>query len=439
MFREGEREEDDGFPPPSLPKRFAPMELASSKEVGGSTLHRFGIRPVLLGSRLNVLMLLTPLAIMADSAKWSDAVTFSLSLLSIAPFAERLGYITEQLAMHTNETLGGLLNATFGNATELIISLFALLKSRGGDEERMFLRLVKVSLLGSMLSNLLLVFGSALVVGGLKHHPEQKFIRMGASMSTVLLTLSLLACSSGLFLGSDKPNDVLLFSRITSFVLIVVYIFFLMFQLRTHRHVYESEGSKDNKHNDQKGFQPIATKATEIELGNNQENSSLDSMDSAESEDEVELEFWTCVVWLGIISVFISVLSEYLVGAIKGTSDTWGLSSEFIGAILIPVVGNAAEHASAVIFAYKNKLDITLGVALGSATQIGIFVLPFCVVIGWVFGIPLNLLFQPFELLSLLATVLLVAFIVREGETNWLHGVLALAAYFIIATGFGFS
>mmetsp|Transcript_3637 Transcript_3637/g.4167 ORF Transcript_3637/g.4167 Transcript_3637/m.4167 type:complete len:483 (+) Transcript_3637:113-1561(+) len=362
---------------------------------------------IFFGSKLNILMLCTPLAILAQFADWpGKAATFVLSLLAIAPFAERLGYVTEQMALYTNDTLGGLLNASFGNATEVIVSLFALLRGRphGSPHPEIYRRLVQVSLLGSVLSNLLLVLGSALLVGG-RRFPIQTYSKIGTTTSMALLFLSVICLVLPAVLenteGIDKNMNqpILDMSRFLSVLLLMIYGVFLYFQLVTHRHMYEEDGDDDD-------------------------------------DEEPVLGFWGGVFWLGVLTVFISVLSEIMVDAIEGTVTHWGVSELFIGAIIIPIVGNAAEHASALMFAYRNKLDITLGVAVGSAVQISVMALPFCVVLGWAIGCPLDLTFSLFEVISYTLTVLIVAAALQDGKTHWLMGIILVAAYIVIGAGF---
>ncbi|KOO29548.1 vacuolar cation proton exchanger 2-like protein, partial [Chrysochromulina tobinii] len=245
-------------------------------------------------SPMNWLLLCTPFAYYGHHHGWDDVTVFILSVLAIAPMAERVSFVTEQLAMHTSETIGGLLNATFGNVTELIVSLVALF---GG-----MLRIVQVSLLGSILSNLLLVLGCAFFVGGLKY-PEQKYSHKAQTLSFSLLLLAVLCIAMPTVLEI------------------------------THDVEYP-------------------------------EHSSLDRV----------LGVSGAIFWLAMITVGISLLSEWLVDAIRGAADGLGVPDLFLGTIIIPIVGNAAEHAAAIIFAAKNKMELSLGIAVGSATQIALFV-----------------------------------------------------------------
>ncbi|KAI5414093.1 hypothetical protein KIW84_058293 [Lathyrus oleraceus] len=273
----------------------------------------------------------------------NPSIIFILSLLGLTPLAERVSFLTEQIAIFTGPTVGGLLNATCGNVTELIIAIFALTTNK--------IAVVKYSLLGSVLSNLLLVLGTSLLCGGIANiGEEQKYDRRQADVNSLMLLLALLchllpllftysAASAEL---TVKPS--LYLSRASSIVMLVAYFAYLIFQLWTHRQLFEAEDEGE---------------------GEGENNG---------AEEEAVIGFWSGFAWLAGMTVFIAWLSEYVVDTIEDASDSWGLSVSFLSIILLPIVGNAAEHAGAIIFAFKNKLDISLGVALGSSTQIAMFV-----------------------------------------------------------------
>jgi len=357
-------------------------------------------RELLFTSQLNWLLICTPFAFVGHYAGWPDRWVFFLSLGAIAPFAERLSYVTEQLALHTSETLGGLLNATFGNVTELIVSLLAL--------QAGLYRIVQVSLLGSILSNLLLVLGTAFLVGGLKH-PEQRYNRTAQTASFSLLLLATMGLLYPMILSSTHETlddtSVLLISRLTSCAMLATYGFYLAFQLYTHTHIFEDGDDND---------------------------------DDDDDEEERILGASGAIAWLGIISVFIAFLSEYMVDAITGAAEELRVPDLFLGTIVLPIVGNAAEHAAAIIFAHKNKMELALGIAVGSATQIAIFVVPLCVIIAWFVDAPLDLNFHPFETATLVLTVVLVGVIIQTGESHWLAGQILVTAYLILCICYGF-
>jgi len=349
---------------------------------------------------LNLLMLFTPLSFLYVYMGWNQGLIFTFSLLAIAPFAERLSFVTEQLAMHTSDTLGGLLNATFGNVTELIVSLFAL--------QRGMLRIVQVSLLGSILSNLLLVLGCAFFAGGVSFK-QQKFNKTSSVVNVGLLMLGVMSLLFPMLLESTHEEIVmgsaLTVSRSVSVLLLLTYCCYIYFQLCSHTHLYTEEEDDD---------------------------------DDGEGDDDEEaiLGVWGAIFWLAVITVFISLLSEYMVDALEEAAEDWGVPDLFLGTIIIPIVGNAAEHAAAIIFAVKNKMELALGIAVGSATQIALFVVPMLVVTAWCADIPLSLNFHAFETGTLLITCLLVGFIIQNGESNWMMGVMLVVAYCAVSAAF---
>ncbi|KAH8974491.1 hypothetical protein BDL97_01G104600 [Sphagnum fallax] len=358
---------------------------------------------VILGSKLNVLLLCVPLAIVGVPLQFGQGWVFLLSLLGMAPLAERLGFVTEQLSFVTGSTVGGLLNATFGNATEMIICIFALKNN--------MIRVVQLSLLGSILSNMLLVLGSAFLFGGLAHPKKaQTFRKATAQVSSGLLLMAVMCLLFPATLHATKTEmnsgvSELILSRFSSIVMLVAYTAYLYFQLRSHRELYDPEGE---------GVEGEA----------------------ASDSDECKLAFWVSIAWLTILTIFISILSENLIDAIEGASTSWNVPVSFISVIILPIVGNAAEHASAIMFALKDKLDLSLGVAIGSSTQISMFVIPFCVVIGWPMGTDIDLNFQLFETTTLFITVLVVAFMLQDGTANYFKGLMLVLCYSIVGASF---
>jgi len=353
---------------------------------------------VLVEGKLNVLLVLAPVAVMARPNGWGDGVMFGASLVAICPLAERLGFVTEELSKHTNSTIGGLLNATFGNATEVIVSFFAI---RNG-----LLRVVQLSLLGSILSNMLLVLGSAWFAGGIKHH-DQSFNIEGIGQNFGLLMMAVASCCLPMALhytGTELhgTESELSLSRFCSCLMLTLYAAFIFFQLKTHVDLYEEDDP------------------------------------DGEDDEPAVLSFWGGIAWLTVITVGISILSDTLVDSIEGAASSWGCSISFISTILLPIVGNAAEHAGAVVFAYKNKMDMSLGVAVGSSTQIALFVLPLCVIVAWVVEQPLDLNLQVFESVTLFVTVVSVALACSDGKSNWLKGLALIFAYLVISAGFFF-
>ncbi|KAL2619343.1 hypothetical protein AAZV13_08G300400 [Glycine max] len=312
------------------------------------------IQVVVFSNKLNLLMPFGPLAILVQKLTGHLGWVFGLSLLGIMPLAER------QLAFYTGDTVGGLLNATFGNATELIISIYAL---KSG-----MTRVVQLSLLGSILSNMLLVLGCAFLCGGIvNHEKEQVFNKAAASVNSGLLLMAVMGILFPAVLHYTHTEvhvgkSELSLSRFSSCIMLVAYVAYLFFQLKSQRNLYVSVN--------------------------------------------------------------------------EGASTAWEIPVAFISVILLPLVGNAAEHASAIMFAMKDKLDISLGVAIGSSTQISMFVIPFCVVIGWITGHPMDLNFQLFETAVLFLTVIVVAFMLQEGTANYFKGLMLILCYLIVAASF---
>nr|XP_023924774.1 vacuolar cation/proton exchanger 3-like isoform X2 [Quercus suber] len=363
------------------------------------------IKIVIFSAKINILMPLGPLAILVDKMSGSHGWVFFLSLLGIIPLAERLGYATEQLACFTGPIVGGLLNATFGNITELIISIYAL---KSG-----MIRVVQQSLLGSILSNMLLVLGCAFFSGGIVfYEKEQVFDKATASVDSGLLLMAVMGLLFPAVLHSTHTElhfgkSELALSRFSSCIMLVAYASYLAYQLKRQKNQYI----------------PVDGGETQTEEG-------------SDDEEAPEISMWESIIWLSILTAWVSFLSEYLVNAIEGASASLKIPVAFISVILLPIVGNAAEHAGAIMFAMKDKLDISLGVAIGSSTQIAMFGIPFCVVAGWVMGRPMDLNFQLFETATLFITVLVVAFMVQDGTSNYLKGLMLVLCYLIVAASF---
>ncbi|CAL0306222.1 unnamed protein product [Lupinus luteus] len=326
---------------------------------------------------------------------------FALSLLGLAPLAERVSFLTEQVACYTGPTVGGLLNATCGNITELIIAIFALTENK--------ITVVKYSLLGSILSNLLLVLGTSLFCCGIVNlRKEQKFDRRQGDANSLMLLLGLLCYFLPMLFryGAASPtaDPALELSRAASIVMLIAYFAYLIFQLWTHRQLFEAQVDDDEE--------------------------------ADNASEEAVIGFWSGFPWLVGMTVLIALLSEYVVKTIEDASYSWGLSVSFISIILLPIVGNAAEHAGAIIFAFKNKLDITLGVALGSATQIGMFVVPLCTIVAWIMGIKMDLNFNLLETGSLTLAIITTAFTLQDGTSHYMKGLILLLCYVVIGVCF---
>lgn len=355
------------------------------------------------------LLAFVPVSVLAHQLGWGEVVVFVTAALAIIPLAGWMGHATEEIAVVLGPSWGGLLNATFGNATELIIALIALNEGLVG--------VVKASLTGSIIGNLLLVLGLSMLLGGLKFK-EQTFqsvvARVNASsmnlaVIAMLLPTAMVATSDGI-----SSETLLTLSKAVAFVLIGVYILTLLFSMKTHSYLYEVGTAED-------------TDAAAL--------TASDSHSEAE-EHQPNLVLWVAVL-LGATLV-VAIESELLVGSLEAATEQLGLSSLFTGVILLPIIGNAAEHATAVTVAMKNKMDLAVSVSVGSSLQIALFVAPVLVLAGWVMGQPMDLYFNPFELVAVAVAVLIANSISSDGRSNWLEGTLLLATYTVLGFAFYF-
>jgi Ca2+:H+ antiporter len=350
----------------------------------------------------NLLLVFVPVAFFLNYTGGADTLVFGAAALAILPLAGLMGRATEELAVRTGSTIGGLLNATFGNATELIIAFFAL--SAGKFD------VVKASITGSIIGNMLLVLGLALLLGGLRF-PRQKFNPHVAQVTASLLVISMIAfLVPALFdvtettLGVNPATALIKDTQLAlavSIILILLYAANIVFSLVTHRNLL-------SPHED--AHETVAAWSTPIALA----------------------------VLLGA-TVMVGFMSEILVGSLEGFTAALGLSEFFVGIIIIPIVGNAAEHSAAILFAMKNKMDLAVGIALGSTVQIALLVAPILVILSFIIGKPMTLvLHNPLELATLVGGVLIGNSVARDGETNWLEGLMLLGVYAIVAVAFFF-
>ncbi|RCK66254.1 Vacuolar calcium ion transporter [Candida viswanathii] len=378
----------------------------------------------LKSSVVNYLLIFVPLGILAGELEWSATARFLLNFFAIVPLASVLAFATEEISDHVGQTVGGLLNATFGNAVELIVSIIALKENQ--------VRIVQASMLGSILSNLLLVLGCCFVAGGLTRVQQTFNQTVAQTMSSLmaLATASLLipaAFHASLPVpkkknGFPEPGSsdelILSFSRGVAIVLLLVYLLYLLFSLKTHKVLFEEDLSRG-----------------EI-LDDNNRHASDDVLTGPKQEEEGHLSMSAGLIVLLITTILVSFCADYLVGSIDEIVETSGLSKTFIGLIIIPIVGNAAEHVTAIVVAMKDKMDLAIGVAIGSSLQIAIFVTPFMVLVGWAIDVPMSLYFSTFETAILFVSVFITNLVILDGESNWLEGAMLLSTYFIIALAF---
>jgi Ca2+:H+ antiporter len=350
-----------------------------------------------------------PLAIALELADVPAGLVFFAAALGVIPTAALMGRATEEAASRSGPGIGGLLNVTFGNAPELIIALFAL---EAGLQE-----VVKASIIGSIIGNILLVMGAAMLAGGITGGRKvQRFDRTAASVQSLMLLLAVVAMvmpaifelvdGQGLPRVDDErvvfDNTVEDLSIAVAVVLIASYVIGLVFSLRTHRDI----------------FNP----------------------DYEDAEDTWGWSIRTAVIALAIAGVAVGVMSEILVGSIEAASESVGLSEFFIGVIVVAIVGNAAEHWVAVLVAMKDKMDLSVNIAIGSSAQVALFVAPILVLLSFVIGPgPMPLVFNGFEIAAVILAVLIAQQVTVEGESTWFEGVQLLAVYVILGLTFFFA
>ncbi|KAH9005318.1 Calcium/proton exchanger [Lactarius hatsudake] len=381
----------------------------------------------IFGSWLNLLLLLVPIAAASHYLNWDAPLRFGFSFVAIVPLAKLLGDATEQMSLSLGQTLAGLLNATFGNAVEIIVGITALLQGE--------VRIVQTSMLGSILSNILLVLGCSFLAGGIYNH-ESEFQVTAAQTSASLMTLAcitlvipaayhsakhvvvpgdgnLLAMTDPLISDLDKEGQkgLLIISRGTAVLLLGVYIAYLIFQLKTHAHLFIS-----------KRQDPEARPGERVE-----------------EEETPEMSVVAASVGLLAVTVITSFVADYLVASIEETATRYNIPKTFIGLILLPIVANAAEHVTSVWMAMKNKMELTIGICVGSSIQIATFVVPLLVVIGWITGHELTLFFADFETVAFFVSVLLVNLLIQDGKSNYMEGLMLITLYLVIALAFWVS
>ena len=346
---------------------------------------------------LNLLLIFVPVAILLKFlAPTSHIFIFVTACLAIVPLAGWLGRATEELAHHTGEGVGGLLNATFGNAAELILAIMALQKG--------LYPVVKASITGSVLGNILLVLGAAVFAGGIKHKRQGFNVTAARAQSTLLTLAAIGMIMPAAFhylagpAGRIRENDL---SLEISFVLLLGYAAHLLFSLYTHKQLFAGEPA-------------------------------------AEAEETSWSIKRSILILLGA-TMLIAWVSEILVGSVEEAASAFGMTRVFLGVIVVAVVGNAAEHSTAVMMAMKNRMELSFGIAIGSSLQIALFVAPVLVILSHFIGPrPMDLVFTPAEVLAVFLAVLITGQIASDGESNWLEGVLLLAVYLILAIVFFF-
>lgn len=342
-------------------------------------------------------LLAGPVSLWAVYREWSATWIFWLNFCVMIPLASMLGDFTEEVALHTNEVTGGLINASFGNAVEVVVAVQALLANE--------IRVVQASMLGSIFSNLLLVLGCCFFFGGL-YHKEQTYNSTAATANIGLLALSSIALVLPTPFAEyyDLHDDhVLIVSRIAAIFLIFMYVQLLIFQLHTHKDIFNSGGDGDD------------------------------------GSEVATMSLLTACLGLCAVTLLVTIFSNFLVNSIEGFTEASGVSRTFVGLIILPIVGNAVEHISAVTVAMKNKMDLAMGIAVGSCTQISLFVVPLTVLFGWAAGKDMTLNFPHFEVVLYVLSVFTVSVVCSNPICNWLEGSLLMTTYCLIAVGFWYE
>ncbi|KAK0488957.1 Sodium/calcium exchanger protein-domain-containing protein [Armillaria novae-zelandiae] len=398
-------------PPPFSRKLTRALFIRPAETRGPAPGHLESIKSALTYSWVNVLFVFNPIAWALHYTHQTDGAVFAMALLGVIPLAGMLGHGTETIALYTGDALGGLINASLGTPRSLLFAILLLVKCE--------IRVVQASLLGGLLSNLLLVTGMAFIVGGVRFS-QQQFQQTAAQLNTSLLTLAVIAlviptCFAFAIeqaSGEETERDVILeMSRGSALILIFIYASYMVFQLYSHSYLRQDPEAA-----------VMAREDTEI----------------AKVLETPEMNLTVAISVLIAATGLTYLTAEALTDSLEGIGRTGSVSTEWLGLILLAIVGNAAEHVTAVFVAYRDKIDLALAVSVGSCIQISLFVIPLLVLIGWIANKPLSLLFDPLEVVTLFLSVLLVRFATEDGRTHYMSGILLFGTYVLIAFSFWF-
>lgn len=370
-------------------------------------------------SLIYLLLIFTPIAIALEFTNTDHIVMFVVASVALIPLAKLIGDSTEHLSVHYGATLGSLLNVTFGNAAEIIIAIVAI---NAG-----LIDLVKASITGAILGNILLIFGLSILAGGIRYK-EQYFSQENVGLQSSMLFLAIIGLAIPTILvntlNADSANtsiqnqlNIQILSDILAFLLLAIYIAGIIFTFFTHKHLFLTQSHFDHK-KDQK---------EEGRVKKEGHSSSTTSWSKRKS-----------FLFLGLSMAGVIAISEILVGSVEVTAKQFGFGELFVGAIIIGIVGNAAEHSSAIVLARKGKIELSIGIAAGSGTQIALFVVPILVIAGILMNQPFSLVFTLFELVTIFLAAIILNLISRDGKSNWFEGILLTFVYVIIAIGFFF-
>jgi Ca2+:H+ antiporter len=349
---------------------------------------------------LNILLIFVPATIIARFMHMNEGMIFFMACLSIVPLAVIIGDATEQISIYTGPKIGGLLNATMGNVPELLIGIFAVKAGLYG--------LVLASMAGSIMGNILLVLGFSVFLGGLKNKIQvfnkniarSNFSLLSFAAISIVIPFAFKYATRG---SAHSEQGTITLSLGIAILLLCIYVLGLVFSLVTHRNIF----TQHDEH----------------------------------AEEEKEEAKWSLPVSMTVLAAatfFVAIQSETLVATVEHTVKQFGLPEVFIGIILIPILGNVAEHASAMIMAVKNKIDISVEIAVGSSMQIALFVAPILVILSFILGNPLPYVYSPFEVVGMLVGIMMSIYVFQDGKTNWLEGIQLVTCYIILAIAFFF-
>jgi len=341
---------------------------------------------------LGAMLIFVPIGYAAHFLEMDPPFVFAFNFLAVIPLAWLIGKATEDVAASFGQTFGGLLNATFGNLVEMLLCIAGIRNNE--------IIVVQCTLIGSILSNLLLVLGCAFLVGGM-YKKTQTFSQQGAATQCSLMAMAVFAIGmptlyANILHQEAEWEHMVQVSRWSSIFLLLTYVAYLYFQLGTHKSLFESDDDDDE-------------------------------------EEPPDLTAGCATILLAVMTVITCFATDALIGALEGTISRWNVSKEFVGIILLPIIGNAAEHYTAITVAAKDKMDISLGVAAGSSVQMALLVTPFTVLVGWAYDTEMTLDFHSFQVAVLLLAVFMTTTILGNGESNWLEGVMLLITYAILA------
>ena len=368
---------------------------------------------------LYFLIIFAPIALALEFIYPESLLVFIFAAIGLIPLAKLIGQSTEHLATHYGPTVASLLNVTFGNAAEIIIGIAAI--SAG------LLNLVKASIIGSIIGNILLVFGLSLIVGGLKHK-EQFFNKENTGYQSSMLFLTIIGLAVPTILSTTAAEvghqgNIEFISVCVAFVLLGVYIASIIFTFVTHKHLFSITSVEREEKNDD---------------GRNHDSKISQDLDESVQSNDLHWSKKSSIMLLGASLIGVVIVSEVLVSSVEIIIKKFGFSEMFVGAIIVGVVGNAAEHSSAIMLARKDKLDLSIGIAAGSGTQVAIFVVPILVIAGIVVNRHFNLVFTIYELAVLFLSAIILNLIAHDGKSNWFEGIMLTAVYIIVAVGFFF-